>query len=63
MMTPVLTDNVSSVGALVLGSEELEQGRTKGMVGAPDKRNTMPQGAYRFGKSDPRLRPVVPEGC
>ena len=62
MMAPYLTDNVSSVGTLALGSDELEQGCIKGMLDAPDKRNTMPRGGYEFGKSDARLRPVVPEG-
>ena len=27
-----------------------------------DPRTTMPRGGYRFGTSDPRLRPSVPHG-
>lgn len=63
MMAPVLTDTVTTSGTLALGSEELALGMTKGMLDAPDKRNSMPVGAYRYGASNPRLRPSVPAGA
>lgn len=47
-------------GTLPSGRDPLEMAPTFGQ--AADKRTTMPKGGYRFGRSNPRLRPSVPEG-
>lgn len=60
MQTPVLTDSVTKRGAKVVGSDELATGDPRS--GWVDPRSTFPRGGYRWGKSDPKLRPVVPPG-
>ena len=54
-----LTDTVTTRGARVVGDEG-EVAQTS--LTAGDKRNTMPRGGYRFGASNPALRPIVPAG-
>ena len=65
MQTPVLTDTIGNFTSAtrITGSEELPFGQAKSELGAPDKRTTFPKGGYRFGASNPALRPEVPKGC
>lgn len=65
MNIPVATDTVvrpsdaGPRGSLVQGDEGWGYNKPPRTTHDADKRTTMPKGRYAYGKSDPRLRPVV----
>ena len=70
MQTPPMTYTVTRpahptlLGSLVQGDDAYDSSTNKHRsTYDTDKRTTMPRGGYRYGKSNPRLRPPIPKGA